>query len=287
MNLQNLRPRRDRGVINGIFLRAGLPGDARPPAASRRCSVECGAVRGSGSWRRIDAGDAERRSQSRHAPEIKPSVLCRGVCRRDGSRAAAGVARTRSDAHRTRSVRRLGFGRCECGRDGPSGRRIGGTDQFSGLVHRCRASLFRALGQNGGGTPRPANWNAIDPSYPKLPIGLLVPPASTRTRHLFDVLIMQAGCERAATPRMPFEQKSRIGFCGALRTDIQVAERQGGAADVINWARPRRRRDRSPSCRSRNCASSTAGWCRCCLMARCPLRPTSKADAIPLPRRSS
>ena len=98
------------------------------------------------------------------------------------------------------------------------------------------AALFRALGQNGGDTPRPTTWADIDPAYPQLPIGLLAPPASSRTRHLFDALVMQPGCDRAATARTPFDRKARSSFCSALRSDIPVAERQGGAQDVATWA---------------------------------------------------
>jgi phosphate transport system substrate-binding protein len=96
--------------------------------------------------------------------------------------------------------------------------------------------VFRALGQNSGDAHRPATWNEIDPSYPKLPIGLLMPPAESRTREMFDVLIMQAGCDKAATARAPFDPKTRAGFCTALRTDIQVSQREGGVEGVASWA---------------------------------------------------
>jgi phosphate transport system substrate-binding protein len=98
------------------------------------------------------------------------------------------------------------------------------------------AALFRALGQNGGNAQRGTTWAGIDPAYPNLPIGLLLPPANSRTRHLFDTLIMQPGCERAANARAPFDLKSRRSFCGALRSDVQVAERDAGADGVANWA---------------------------------------------------
>jgi phosphate transport system substrate-binding protein len=97
-------------------------------------------------------------------------------------------------------------------------------------------ALFRALGQNNGGTQRASTWAGIDPSYPNLPIGLLLPPANSRTRRLFDSSIMQAGCERAANGRTPFDLKSRSDFCNALRSDIQISERDTGVDGVASWA---------------------------------------------------
>lgn len=98
------------------------------------------------------------------------------------------------------------------------------------------ASVFRALGQNGSDTPRATTWNQVDPANPNLPIGVLRPPSSSRTQQLFDALVMQTGCNQVATTRAPFEQKARASFCGALRTDIQTAQRQDGTEDVANWA---------------------------------------------------
>jgi ABC-type phosphate transport system substrate-binding protein len=96
-------------------------------------------------------------------------------------------------------------------------------------------SVFRALGQNGE-PRRPATWADVDPAYPKLPIGALTPPADSRTQRLFDALIMEAGCNKVATARTPFDRKSRAAFCSALRSDAPMAQRQGGAADVATWA---------------------------------------------------
>lgn len=234
MNLQNLRPRRDRGVINGFFfalaclVMLGLP----QPAGAAASNVALFADQ--------DLGDALMQAMqgagpNAPRPEIKPSASAAACAAATGAAprlALLAHAPTRTELDRCGGSASADVSVVEMGRQAVA--LVAPINSPAWSIDA--ASLFRALGQNGGGTPRPANWNAIDPSYPKLPIGLLVPPASTRTRHLFDVLIMQAGCERAATPRMPFEQKSRIGFCGALRTDIQVAERQGGAADVINWA---------------------------------------------------
>jgi len=98
------------------------------------------------------------------------------------------------------------------------------------------AALFRALGQNSGEKPHPAAWNDIDPAYPHLPIGLLVPPTGSRAQHLFDALIMEPGCDRAAGARMPFDLTSRTGFCGALRGDIPIAQRDSDVQAVTNWA---------------------------------------------------
>jgi phosphate transport system substrate-binding protein len=95
--------------------------------------------------------------------------------------------------------------------------------------------LFRALAQNSGDTPRAMNWNEIDPSYPKLPIGLLLPPANSRTRELFNTLIMQSGCDRMATARMPFDLKGRATYCTSPRADIQVSEREGGVQGLVGW----------------------------------------------------
>lgn len=98
------------------------------------------------------------------------------------------------------------------------------------------AALFRAVGQNSGENPRPAAWNDIDPAYPHLPIGLLAPPTGSRALHLFDALIMEPGCDHAAGARMPFGLTSRAGFCAALRNDIPVAQRNGEAQAVTDWA---------------------------------------------------
>jgi phosphate transport system substrate-binding protein len=98
------------------------------------------------------------------------------------------------------------------------------------------AVLFRAVGQNGGDAPPAITWNGINPTYPNLPIGLLVPPLTSRTRNLFDALIMQPGCEQAASTRTPFDLKSRASFCAGLRRDIQVSERKTGVEGVANWA---------------------------------------------------
>jgi len=98
------------------------------------------------------------------------------------------------------------------------------------------AAVFRALGQNGGAGRRPASWDGIDPDYPKLPIGILLPPAESRAQRLFETLIMEQGCDKAASVGMPFDRADRAGYCGALRDDIPVAQRQDGAQDVANWA---------------------------------------------------
>lgn len=98
------------------------------------------------------------------------------------------------------------------------------------------AAVFRALGQNSGDAPKVTTWDQLDPAYPKLPIGLLLPPANSRTLQLFSALIMEPGCDRVATARTPFDQKARSTFCGALRNDIQVAQRKDGAQDVADWA---------------------------------------------------
>jgi phosphate transport system substrate-binding protein len=98
------------------------------------------------------------------------------------------------------------------------------------------AVLFRALGQNGGDTPPAKTWSGISPTYPNLPIGLLLPPSTSRSRYLFNALIMQPGCDQVASARTPFELKSRAGFCAGLRTDIQVSERTTGVEGVANWA---------------------------------------------------
>jgi phosphate transport system substrate-binding protein len=98
------------------------------------------------------------------------------------------------------------------------------------------AGLFRAVGQNGGDTKRASTWADVNPAYPKLPIGLLLPPADSRTRHLFDVQIMQLGCDRAATARTPFDLTSRTAFCAALRSDIPISAREAGVEGVANWA---------------------------------------------------
>jgi phosphate transport system substrate-binding protein len=98
------------------------------------------------------------------------------------------------------------------------------------------AGLFRALGLNSGEAARTTNWKDVDPSYPALPIGFLAPAANSRTRQLFDALIMQPGCDQVST-RTPFDLKNRAAFCSALRTDIQISERDdSNVQGVANWA---------------------------------------------------
>jgi len=98
------------------------------------------------------------------------------------------------------------------------------------------AAVFRALGQNSGENPRPVAWYDIDPAYPHLPIGLLAPPTGSRTRQLFDALIMEPGCDRAAGARIPFGLTARTGFCGALRGDIPFAQGNDDSQAVADWA---------------------------------------------------
>jgi ABC-type phosphate transport system substrate-binding protein len=98
------------------------------------------------------------------------------------------------------------------------------------------AVLFHAVGRNGGDAPPAITWNGINPTYPNLPIGLLLPPPTSRTRYLFDTLIMQPGCDQAASMRTPFDLMSRASFCAGLRSDIQVSERKTGVEGVANWA---------------------------------------------------
>jgi phosphate transport system substrate-binding protein len=97
-------------------------------------------------------------------------------------------------------------------------------------------AVFHALGRNSGGAAHPMTWDAIDPSYPKLPIGVLLPSAESRVQRLFGALIMEQGCDRAAAARIPFDRNDRIRFCDAVRDDSAVTRRQGGTQDVANWA---------------------------------------------------
>jgi ABC-type phosphate transport system substrate-binding protein len=84
--------------------------------------------------------------------------------------------------------------------------------------------------------PAATTWNQIDASYPALPIGFLAPAADSRTGQLFDALLMQPGCDQVST-RTPFDLKSRAIFCSALRTDIQISQRDDGDVEgVANWA---------------------------------------------------
>ena len=98
------------------------------------------------------------------------------------------------------------------------------------------AGLFRAIGQNSDEKPQPVNWSDVDPSYPHLPIGLLLPAAGSRAQRLLDTLIMAPGCERSGNVRMPFDLKNRVSFCGAMRSDIPLMQREAGASAVATWA---------------------------------------------------
>lgn len=96
-------------------------------------------------------------------------------------------------------------------------------------------ALFSALGRNSGSAARPTTWDAIDPSYPKLPIGVLLPSPESRVMRLFGALIMEQGCDKAIG-RIPFDRNDRIRFCDAVRDDSTVSHRRGGTRDVANWA---------------------------------------------------
>ena len=96
--------------------------------------------------------------------------------------------------------------------------------------------VFRALGRNGPDAVKAKTWADLDPGYPALPIGVLMPPAGSRAGVLFDALVMEPGCNTLATARTPFERKSRASYCAALRNDIPLTQRQGEATDVGTWA---------------------------------------------------
>ncbi len=68
------------------------------------------------------------------------------------------------------------------------------------------AAVFRALGRNSGGAAPARTWDAIDPSYPKLPIRVLLPSSESRLQRLFRSLIMEQGCDKSALVRIPFER---------------------------------------------------------------------------------
>jgi phosphate transport system substrate-binding protein len=97
-------------------------------------------------------------------------------------------------------------------------------------------SLFRALGQNSLDKRESRTWNAIDPTYPALPIGVLLPPPDSVAWHLFDRLIMQAGCARSGEADLPLNVSERASFCGTVRSDIPVARRKGSEQELLDWA---------------------------------------------------
>jgi hypothetical protein len=96
------------------------------------------------------------------------------------------------------------------------------------------ATVFRALGMHSGEAPH--SWNELNPAYPKLPVSLLLPPPNSTAGYLFGRLVMEPGCDHVADARAPFGQRDRLTWCGALRSDIQLPQRQGGAKDVAKWA---------------------------------------------------
>ena len=98
------------------------------------------------------------------------------------------------------------------------------------------AAVFRALGRNSGGAAPARTWDAIDPSYPKLPIRVLLTSSESRVQRLFGSLIMEQGCDKAALIRIPFEREDRSGFCDGVREEVAVAQRRDSTQDVANWA---------------------------------------------------
>ena len=96
------------------------------------------------------------------------------------------------------------------------------------------AALFRAIGEHGS-AQHPQTWSDVDATLPHLPIGLLVPPAGSRAEALFEEQIMTTGCT-AVDPRLPFDLRERIAYCGKLRQDTTITRRAANIDALEGWA---------------------------------------------------
>src|SRR5579871_4114700 len=97
--------------------------------------------------------------------------------------------------------------------------------------------LFAALGLHAAhAQAAPTAWNDVNPGYPKLPIGLLTPPAGSAAARLFDGRVLQPACGAAPVAGAPADPAARATYCGALRSDLAVVQRDGGVDAVAKWA---------------------------------------------------
>jgi hypothetical protein len=96
--------------------------------------------------------------------------------------------------------------------------------------------LFRAFGANAGG-PLPASWDGLNLTYPAAPVSILAPRPGSVARQLFDAQ-MEAGCVASvAATKLPFDRAGRTVFCGALRVDPAVRQRDAAPGAVAEWAK--------------------------------------------------
>lgn len=67
---------------------------------------------------------------------------------------------------------------------------------------------------------------------------LLLAPTGSIAQRMFDGRVMESGCV-AGMPaaKLPFDRAERRDFCAKTRADGSVAQRSGGAEDVVAWAR--------------------------------------------------
>jgi phosphate transport system substrate-binding protein len=90
------------------------------------------------------------------------------------------------------------------------------------------ADLYAAFGLRTRSGRAPAFWSELNPSYPNLPIALLVPAAGSDARRLFEARLIAPACAA--------DDGDNPANCGALRSDQPILERSGDWQEVAKWA---------------------------------------------------
>jgi phosphate transport system substrate-binding protein len=98
------------------------------------------------------------------------------------------------------------------------------------------AALSRALTDSTEDSRRPTVWSELDPTYPRLPIGVLLAPSGSTDDRLFQALILAPTCSAAAGAKLPLRPGNGSLACGALRSDLPGVRRSSGERDLAGWA---------------------------------------------------
>jgi phosphate transport system substrate-binding protein len=98
------------------------------------------------------------------------------------------------------------------------------------------AALFRALTDHPEAPRRPAVWSELDPTYPRLPIGVLLAPSGSTDDRLFEALVLTPPCSAVADEKLPLRLGNRIRYCSAMRSDLPAVRHSSGARDLTAWA---------------------------------------------------
>lgn len=97
------------------------------------------------------------------------------------------------------------------------------------------ADIYKALAANPFGNPQTAKlWSDVNPSLPKVAIGVFGPPTTSGTRDAFNELMMEAGCrtDPAMKALKEADEKKYKAVCTEVRTDGAYKE-QGENDNLI------------------------------------------------------